>query len=168
MSGKTKEKQVSKSRGAEGSRAVHPISHYEAMDRLFDEFLSRNWLSPFSFDLPRKRLLETNLEQKIPQADIVDRDNEILVRCELPGVEKKDLEVTMTANSVTISGSTHHEEKEEKGDYYRREISRGSFSRTLSLPCDIDSEKAKATFKDGMLELVAPKTQTVKRRKIEL
>ena len=158
LSEKRKEKNDLKTAEGKTEKAIRPLSHYEEMDRLFDDFLSRNWLSPFSFDLPRKRQFSSR----------IDRDDEILVRCEVPGVEKKDLEVTMTVNQVTITGKSRHEEKEEKGDYYRHEISRGSFSRTLNLPCDIDSEKAKATFKDGLLELVAPKTKVVKRRKIEL
>jgi HSP20 family protein len=138
------------------------------MDRLFDHFMSRNWLSPFNFDWPRKGFLDTDLETKVPQVDIIDRDSELVIRCEVPGVDKKDLDVSMTGNTVTIAGATHRDEKTEKGDYYRREISSGSFSRTLSLPCEVDSDKAKASFKDGLLELTAPKTTVVKRRKIEL
>jgi HSP20 family protein len=67
---------------------------------------------------------------------------------------------------ITIKGSTRREEKEEKGEYYRCEISRGSFARTVALPDNVDSSKAKATFKDGILELVMPKREQSKRRTI--
>lgn len=67
-----------------------------------------------------------------------------------------------------IKGNTSHEEKEERDDYYRREISRGSFTRTLALPGDVDSSKAAAKFKDGVLELTLPKVETSKRRTIKV
>jgi HSP20 family protein len=103
-----------------------------------------------------------------PKVDVLDRDNEVLVRAELPGVKKEDLEVSMTDNTVTIKGTTSHEEKEEKGDYYRHEISKGSFSRTVTLPGDVDSDKCKTRFKDGVLELTVPKVEKAKRRTIKV
>ena len=75
--------------------------------------------------------MATPYEGKTPSVDVIERDNEIMVKAELPGVDKKDLDISVTSNTVTIKGSTSHEEKEEKGDYYRCEISRGSYSRTL-------------------------------------
>jgi HSP20 family protein len=86
----------------------------------------------------------------------------------VPGVEKKDLDISVGEDSVTIKGSTSKEEKEEKGDYYRREISRGSFIRTVALPATVDGTKAKASFKDGMLELTLPKTEKAKRHSVKL
>lgn len=168
MSEKTEEKTVTKSGDIQEARPAQSLAPYEEMDRLFDQFLSRNWLSPFRSDWPGKSLLHTSLGTKIPNVNVIDRDNEIVIHCEVPGVDKKDLEVTMTDNTVTIKGSTRQEEKEEKGDYYRHEISRGSFSRTVSLPCDVDSGKTRSSFKDGMLELTAPKTKAVKRHTIKL
>jgi HSP20 family protein len=85
---------------------------------------------------------------------------------EIPGVEKKDLDVSLSDSVVTIKGSTSHEGKEEKGDYHRSEISSGSFFRTLTLPADVDGAKAKATFKNGVLELVLPKLAYSRRRSI--
>jgi len=74
----------------------------------------------------------------------------------------------VTKNTVTIKGSTSHEEKEEKGDYYRSEMSRGSYSRTLALPSDVEADKAKAKFKDGVLELTLPKLKKAKRRSVKV
>ena len=72
----------------------------------------------------------------------------------------------MSDNTVTIKGSVKHEEKEEKGDYYRREISEGSYARTVMLPAEVDGSKAKAKFNDGLLELTLPKLEKSKRRSI--
>lgn len=90
------------------------------------------------------------------------------MRAEVPGVKKEDLDVSTTDNTVTIKGSTRHEEKEEKGDYYRSEITRGSFSRTVALPSEVDSAKAKARYKDGILELTLPKVNKSKRRTVKV
>ena len=68
----------------------------------------------------------------------------------------------------SIKGETKHEEKEEKGDYYRSETSRGAFSRMVSLPADVDESKAKASLKDGVLELTLPKVEKAKRRTIKV
>ena len=92
----------------------------------------------------------------------------MIVFAVLPGVDKKDLVVCVTENSVTIKGTTSHEEKEEKGDYYRCEISRGAYARTVALPSYVDADKAKANFKDGVLELKLPKVEKSKRRSIEI
>lgn len=105
---------------------------------------------------------------KLPRVDVIDRDEEVLVRAEVPGVDKKDLEISVSENSVTINGKTSHEEKEEKGSYYRCEVSRGVFTRTVALPSDVDADKAKTTFKDGVLELTLPKVTKSKRRTIKL
>jgi len=87
----------------------------------------------------------------------------VLVKAEIPGVGGDDLDVAVDERSVTIKGKTSHEEKEEKGDYYRSEIRRGAFSRTVRLPREVDASNANATFKDGILELALPKVAKSKR-----
>ena len=69
---------------------------------------------------------------------------------------------------MTIKGCASHEEKEEREDYYRSEMSRGSYSRTLSLPADINEDKVKAKYKDGILELTMPKLEETKRQSIKI
>ena len=98
----------------------------------------------------------------------MDKEEVVIVRAEVPGMKKEDLEVSVTDNTVTIRGSTKHEEKTEEGEYYRCEISRGEFSRTVGLPAEVDGDKAKATFKDGVLELTLPKVAVSKRRSIKV
>lgn len=147
------------------TRAMSP---FEEMDRLMESFFPRHWLRPFRWEMPSWAELGAPLEMKMPRVDVIDRDDEVVVRAEIPGVDKEDLEVSMTDTAVTIQGCTSHESKEEKGNYYRSEISRGSFSRTVALPSDVDSEKAKAVFKDGILELTIPKVEKAKRKSIPI
>ncbi len=148
------------------------LSPFEEMDRLFDRWFEgrsqRNWLRPFAMERPLWADLELPFEGKMPKVDIVDEDENIVVRAEVPGVDKKDLEISVTDGSVTLKGKTNHEHKEEKGNYYRCEISRGAFSRVLTLPHEVDAEKAKASFKDGLLELTMPKLKKTNRRTVKI
>jgi HSP20 family protein len=130
---------------------------FEEMDRMFDNMLARGWLRPFSWDLPTLDDIRAPLGAKMPRVDVINRSKEVVVRAEIPGVEKKDLDVTMTDSAVTVTGCTKTEKREEKEDYYRSEISKGSFSRTVALPDNVDAAKAKASFTDGVLEIRVPK-----------
>ena len=144
------------------------LSTLEDIERMFDNFLRRGFMRPFHWDWPSWSELAAPLEDKLPRVDVIDRDEAIVVRAEVPGVEKKDLDVSVSDNTVTIKGSTRHEEKEEKGDYYRHEISTGAFSRTVALPADVDGSRAKANFKDGVLELTLPKMEKSRRHSVKL
>lgn len=146
---------------------AHALRPFEEMERMFDNYFSRGWMRPFQMEWPTFPKIKA-FEGKSPSVDVIERDNEVVVKAELPGVDKKDLDISVTKNTVTIKGSTSHEEKEEKGDYYRCEISRGSYSRTLSLPADVDEEKTRAKFKDGILELTLPKLKKSKRHTVKV
>ena len=147
---------------------ARPMSPFEAMDRLFESYFPSGWMRPFHMEWPPLSEGMAPFGGKTPKVDVIDRDDEVIVKAELPGVDKKDVDISVTNNTVTIKGSTSHEEKEEKGDYYRCEMSRGAYSRTVMLPSDVDEEKAKATFKDGVLELKLPKEKKSKRRSIKV
>lgn len=144
-----------------GGRFLSPFAEF---DRFFDEFWPSSWLRPLRGELPSL----ATLEAKLPRVDVLDKESDIVVRAELPGVSKDDINVTVGENAVTIQGETRHEEKEEKADYYRCEISRGAFARTVGLPATVDADRAKASFKDGILELTLPKIEKSKRRTVKV
>lgn len=170
MDDATKAQVATTEKGKEIQKAapMRALNHFEEMDRMFESFFPRSWMHPFRRNWPSLGALELPFEGKIPSVDVIDHDDDILVRAEVPGVDKKDLDISVTENTVTIKGKSSHEEKEEKGDYYRCEISRGTFARTVSLPHDVNPDKAKATFKDGMLELTMPKVKKSNRHTIKL
>ena len=141
---------------------------FDEMDRAFDTLFHRGWLRPFREAWPEWARFEETLGFTAPRVDVIDREEEVLVRAEVPGVEKKDLHVELTGQLLTIKGERRQEEKEEKGEIFRTEIATGSFSRTIRMPEDVDIEKAKAEFKDGMLEVHLPKTHRTERRRIEV
>lgn len=150
------------------SQTDRPMSPFEAMDRLFESHFPRGWMRPFSMEWPSWAEGKAPFEGKTPKVDVIDRDNEVVVKAELPGVDKKDIDLSVTRNTVTIKGTTSHEEKEEKGDYYRCEMSRGAYQRTVMLPADVAEDKAKASFKDGVLELTLPKVKESKRHSVKV
>lgn len=147
---------------------VHALSPFEDWDRFYENIFPRHWLRSANWEWPRLAELAPPFGGKLPRVDVVDRDREVLIRAELPGIEKDNIEISMTDNSITIKGNTRHEEKEEKGDYFRSEITRGSFARTVSLPSAVNSDKAKAHYKDGILEITVPKEGKARRRPIKI
>ena len=168
-------KDIKRSEKGRDLEAIHPkrgLIPFEEMDRMFDRwfenFFPRSLLRPFQREWPSWGEMTPAFESRIPKVDVIDRDEDVLVRAELPGVEKDDLDVTVSENSVTIKGETRREKKEEKGDYYRCEISRGSFSRTVALPDYVNTDDTKAKFKDGVLELTLPKVEKTKRRTVKI
>lgn len=148
----------------EGVTPRHALTRFEEMDQIFErmfaEFFPRGWLRPFH--LGRPWMPELAFETRTPRVNLIDRDEDVLVRAELPGVTKKDLDVSLTEDTVTIRAETRREEKAEEQNYYRHEITHGTFSRTLPLPCHVKGDQAKAHFADGVLELILPKAEKTK------
>jgi HSP20 family protein len=159
----TKEKDTKKNTEVIPSRSGSSLVSFDEFDNFFDDFLSRRWPRLLDWNFP------SSFERGFPKVDIIDHDNEIEVQAALPGVKKEDLDVTINNQTITIRTSTKEEKKEEeKGKYFRREITRGEFQRTLSLPDNVDDAKAKASFKDGILTVTIPKTEKSKRKTIEI
>jgi HSP20 family protein len=104
----------------------------------------------------------------LPAVDIVDHKDEVVVHADLPGLDEKDIEVTVQDNMLTIRGERKEEKEEKKEDYYQAERTYGAFARTLTLPAGVDADKVKATFKKGVLEVHLPKSKEAKGRKIEI
>ena len=150
------------------SPARRMLAPFEEFDYFFNQLKSRDWMHSFHWPDTVQSHIPMFAEGKLPKVDIIDNDNDLLIRAELPGVDKKDLDISMTDNSVTIKASTSYENKEEKGDYYRTEIAQGQYSRTLTLPADVDIEQAKSSFKNGLLELTVPKVERSQRRSINV
>ncbi|MDH5259597.1 MAG: Hsp20/alpha crystallin family protein [Gammaproteobacteria bacterium] len=104
----------------------------------------------------------------IPKIDVIERDKEIFVKAELPGIDKKDIDISISNNRLVIKACSHHEHKEEKGDYLRQEIRSSEIFRSIQLPGEVDDSKIKTTYKNGLLELTIPKHESSHRRRIEI
>ena len=159
----TNDKDTKKSTEVIPSSPAGSLFAFDEFDNFFDDFLSRRWPRLLDWNFP------AGLEKGFPKVDIIDHDNEIEVQAALPGVKKEDLDVTINNQTITIRTSSKEEKKEEeKGKYFRREITRGEFQRTLSLPDNVDDANAKASFRDGILTVTIPKTEKRKRKTIEI
>jgi HSP20 family protein len=101
-----------------------------------------------------------------PAAEVAESDGEVTVKMAVPGVEKEQIQISVDDRTLTVRGEVKKETEEKKKNFYRQEIRYGSFQRTLSLPCEVDSSKAKAELKNGMLKIAMPKSQQPKAQKI--
>jgi HSP20 family protein len=143
---------------------------FRDMDRVFEEYLPRRWWHQFRQGWPG-HLAGPHMAPfagKTPRVDVIDRESDLLVKAELPGVEKKDINITLANNMLTLEASMSKEEKEEKAEYCRQEICRGTYKRTIELPAAVKEEEAKATFENGILELTIPKMEKTKRSTIKV
>jgi HSP20 family protein len=124
------------------------LSHH-GMDTLFDDFFRGFEIDPF---------FGRHSVSFSPKVDITESDTEIRVSAELPGINEKDIDITLNHDSLTIKGEKK-EEKEDKGkDYYRMERSYGSFCRSIPIPVEIETDKVKASYKKGILTIKIPKS----------
>jgi len=97
-----------------------------------------------------------------PSVEVADTKDAVVVKAQVPGVSQDQLQVSITNDTVTLKGDMKEEDKKEEKDYYRREIRYGAFTRTIPLPVAVQSEKATATLKDGVLEISIPKSEQAK------
>jgi len=132
------------------------------MERLQDQI---NEL--FSFD--RSESGSGLFDQTVsPAIDVVERDNEFVVICDLPGIELKDLDISVAENVLTIRGEKRMGMKDAEAKVYRKESWERGFQRTLSMPKRIDSKKTTATLRNGVLRIELPKREEVRPREISV
>jgi len=129
----------------------------DEMDRLFDDVFTH---SPF-----RRGLLEYRWN---PRIDIAETTDEIVVKAELPGMTREDVNISITDNVLTLKGEKKQEEEIKEENYHHVERSYGSFQRSFTLPTSVKPEDAKATFKDGILSINVPKREEAKPKKIKI
>lgn len=134
----------------------------DRMERLFDDFWParmtslRNWAGP--------RLSSITA----PAIDVFEEGDNVVVKAEIPGVKKDEIDVNVNGSMLTISGKKERSEEVKDENYYRCERSYGSFARTVELPSEVQHNKAKATFNDGILEVRLPKTDDAKKKSVKL
>lgn len=132
------------------------------IDKWFDESFLRPF-APFGFSRIRSAAEEIS-----PVVDIFESNGDVVLKAELPGIKKEDIEITLTDGSITISGEKKKESEVKKKDYYKWESSYGSFCRSFALPAEVQGDKVKSTFKDGILEVRLPKSETAKSKEVKV
>jgi HSP20 family protein len=103
-----------------------------------------------------------------PSFDISETDEHIHVKADLPGIDVKDLDISIDNNVLTVRGEKKHEKEEKAENYHRVERCYGSFCRAFTLPTDVKADEIDAVYKDGVLRLTVPKSEKSKPKKIEV
>ncbi|MFB3880533.1 MAG: Hsp20/alpha crystallin family protein [Armatimonadota bacterium] len=124
------------------------LSMQGELDRMFDEFFGRPSLAP--------------AEVRVPSIDVSETADNIVVKAEVPGVAKKDLEVEVMPESISLKAEVTQEKEEKDKTYHRRERVWQRYERVIPLPAEVVTDQAKATMKDGVLEIVLPKSERSK------
>ena len=124
------------------------------VDRFFEDFASRDHIG--------------GEKAWTPSMDVSENENAFTVKAEVPGMDKKDIDITLTDGLLTIKGEKKSERNEAEENYHLVESSYGSFSRTLRLPVDVELSKVDAKYKDGILTIVLPKAEETMPKKIEV
>lgn len=102
----------------------------------------------------------------IPAVDVFEKDNNVVVKTSLPGIDLKDVEVSVEKGILTIKGETKKEHEVDEKNYYRKEIRSGSFYRSVSLPASVKEDAVTAEFEDGVLKITCPKKTPTKAKKV--
>ncbi len=126
----------------------------EAMDRLFDDAFTR----PFSI----------SGGSVSPAIDLYQNDNEVVVKASLPGLKAEDVQISVTADLLTLRGEFKDESEKKEATYHIREHRYGSFERSVMLPTSVQTDKAKADFENGILTITLPKAESVKPKTITI
>ena len=126
----------------------------EAMDRLFDDAFTRP--------------LSSSGGSVVPAIDLYQNDVDVVVKAALPGLKAEDVQISITADVLTLRGEFKKETERKETTYHIREQGYGSFERAVMLPTDVQSDKAKAEFENGVLTVTLPKAETVKPKTISI
>ncbi|NWG03915.1 MAG: Hsp20/alpha crystallin family protein [Syntrophaceae bacterium] len=127
------------------------------MDRLWDSFFEGR---------PGRRIKEEG--EWLPSLDVAETKGDLIVKAELPGMDPKDIEISLTEGILTIKGEKKQEKEEKEEGYHLIERSYGSFARSIRLPKDVQSDKINASFKNGVLKVTLPKSEEAKKKEIKI
>ncbi|MHB8121078.1 MAG: Hsp20/alpha crystallin family protein [Desulfuromonadaceae bacterium] len=160
MSNDKQEVAVKKSGGERKGEMQRYTAPFEQMERMFEDFFQRRFFAPSW--MPRLKLPE--FADVSASVDMFEEGDELVIKADIPGMKKDEISIDFADDVVTISGEKKTEERTERKDYYCVERSFGSFSRKLQLPVDIQIDKTRASFKDGVLEIRMPKSEEAKQK----
>lgn len=127
------------------------------MDRVWDSFFEGR---------PSRRTREEG--EWLPSLDVSETKSDLVVKAELPGMEAKDIEISLNEGLLTIKGEKKQEREEKEEGYHLIERSYGTFTRSIRLPKDVQSDKINASFKNGVLKVVLPKSEEAKKKEIKI
>lgn len=140
-----------------------PWEEFREMERWMDELMRRPL---FGWRPLMWRRAPTEAIGWVPNVEMYEKEDKFVVRAELPGMKREEIDVSVVGNTLTISGERKAETEIKEEDYYRCELCYGKFSRSLNLPAAVDAAKVDATYENGILEITLPKVEAAKPKKI--
>lgn len=149
-------------------RALTPFA--QSMEELFETFLPRSWMGTFDPMFGRRPWDEFEGMRELYglRFDMIDRDRDLAIRVELPGVKKEDVNIAIAGDYLTIEAERQFKDEEKTENFFRSELGAGKLTRTIALPVEVDPDKVIATLKEGILEITLPKVKAVKRHEIKV
>ena len=153
----------------ETGRALRPFTH--SMEEFFESAFPRRWMEGFMEPYAWRKPFFTEFDEKFdvfPKVDILDKDDKLVVRADVPGIKKEDLEVTISGDRLIIEAKREYEEEEKKEEFVRHEMAYGRLYRSVLLPFEVLGDKANAEMKDGVLEIVLPKVEATTPYKVKV
>lgn len=138
------------------------VDFHRQMNRLFEDFFSDFERPGFSLAFPSAF---GRWDAAAPRVDVAETDTEVTVSADLPGLDEKDVQVTLDDDVLTIRGTRKDEREEKKQNYHLVERSYGEFQRSIPLPSGLDAERVKAVFKKGVLTVTLPKLPEAQSKK---
>ena len=161
-------KEVKETKPAVRRRAEVEPWRFSDVERMFED-----WFEDFSSrPFPRLwrpgfgRLRPISLEA--PALDVYEQKDDMIIKAEMPGLTKDEIDITIDGNTLTIKGEKKKEEEVKEEDYYRCERTYGAFSRSVELPMAVQTDKVNASFKNGVLEIRLPKTEEAKKNVVKV
>ncbi len=124
------------------------------MDRLWESFFGKGVLEP--------------VESWVPALDVTETKDNLVVKAELPGIDPKDVEISLSGNVLTIKGEKKQEKEEKDENYHLVERRYGSFMRSIRLPVEVQEDKIEASYKNGILKVILPKSEKAKKKEIKI
>lgn len=138
------------------------------------------WMDPFDmladlhgdinrlFSSSLRRGSQENISSFAPSLELREEDDRFVLHADVPGIDKKDIDISVIGNTLTIKGERKAEERHKEKGYYYSERVFGTFHRSIELPTEVDADKVTASYKDGVLEVAVPKSERAKPKQIKV
>jgi len=150
-------------------QSMRPFTH--SMEEFFGNHFPGRWMEgffePHLWNRPFSGEIGETMEV-FPKIDILDKDNALVVRAEMPGIKKEDLEITIAGDRLTFEAKRDFEKEEKKEDFFRSEMAYGRLFRVVHLPVEVIGDDAKAEMKDGIIEVYLPKVEAITPHKVKV
>jgi HSP20 family protein len=148
---------------------MRPFTH--SMEEFFENRFPSRWMEGFFEPEVWRWPFGGDVEHKFdvfPKIDIMDKEDALIVRAEMPGIKKEDLDISIAGDRLTVEAEREFKEEQKKDEFYRHEMAYGRLYRTIRLPVEVLADEAKAELKDGILEVHLPKVEATLPHKVNV